>query len=360
MTPRSFRKKNSDLKDVCVEQEVIKMATFTCLTCHVAFFKFELQREHYKSDWHRYNLKRKVAELPPVTAENFQQRVLSQQSNLPTGEQDNAQYCQYCRKHFSNQNAFSNHLNSKKHVEAVEKKGNGNISIVDQKNVRNAEKNNELVAVNAKELSSQQIKDAQNLLKKLETQSLSSSTKTLKNTKNVSTCDDSSDEDEDMEDWEDVEGEPLGLEECLFCSTVSSDLSENLQHMTDVHSFFIPDIEYLVNLEGLISYLGEKVGTGFICLWCNEKGKSFYSAKSVQQHMVDKGHCKLLHEGSVLEEYAEFYDYSTSYPDHSDNEVASDEEIEINEINGEGYQMVLPSGATIGHRSLMRYYRLVY
>ena len=37
-----------------------------------------LQKEHYKSDWHRYNLKRKVADLPPVTAENFQERVLAQ------------------------------------------------------------------------------------------------------------------------------------------------------------------------------------------------------------------------------------------------------------------------------------------
>jgi len=46
-----------------------------------------------------------------------------------------------------------------------------------------------------------------------------------------------------------------------------------------------------------------------VCLWCNEKGKSFHSTKSVQQHMVDKGHCKLLHEGDVLLEYTDFYDY---------------------------------------------------
>jgi len=42
----------------------------------------ELQKEHYKSDWHRYNLKRKVADLPPVTAENFQQRVLAQKEQV--------------------------------------------------------------------------------------------------------------------------------------------------------------------------------------------------------------------------------------------------------------------------------------
>jgi hypothetical protein len=30
-----------------------------------------MQREHYKTDWHRYNLKRKVVDLPPVTAEGM-------------------------------------------------------------------------------------------------------------------------------------------------------------------------------------------------------------------------------------------------------------------------------------------------
>jgi pre-60S factor REI1 len=45
------------------------MMTFTCISCHVAFKEPNIQREHYKTDWHRYNLKRKVVDLPPVTAE---------------------------------------------------------------------------------------------------------------------------------------------------------------------------------------------------------------------------------------------------------------------------------------------------
>jgi hypothetical protein len=32
----------------------------TCVACRVVFAKPDLHREHYKSDWHRYNLKRKV------------------------------------------------------------------------------------------------------------------------------------------------------------------------------------------------------------------------------------------------------------------------------------------------------------
>ena len=57
------------------------------------------------------------------------------------------------------------------------------------------------------------------------------------------------------------------------------------------------------------NFTGEKVGVGHLCLWCNEKGKSFHSTKSVQQHMTDKGHCKMLHEGDVILEYTDYYDY---------------------------------------------------
>ena len=64
-----------------------------------------------------------------------------------------------------------------------------------------------------------------------------------------------------------------------------------------------------MKLPNFILFTGEKVGVGHVCLWCNEKGKSFYSTKSVQQHMQDKGHCKMLHEGDVILEYTDFYDY---------------------------------------------------
>ena len=70
------------------------MSAFTCISCRVAFAEPELQRAHYKTDWHRYNLKRKVAELPPVTAENFQSRVLAQRAQVNIHSQI---YMEYCR-----------------------------------------------------------------------------------------------------------------------------------------------------------------------------------------------------------------------------------------------------------------------
>lgn len=51
---------------------------FTCVTCNIAYNDADLQRDHYKTDWHRYNLKRKVAELPPIPYEAFQEKLEQQ------------------------------------------------------------------------------------------------------------------------------------------------------------------------------------------------------------------------------------------------------------------------------------------
>lgn len=87
------------------------------------------------------------------------------------------------------------------------------------------------------------------------------------------------DDDDEMEDEEEEEEEMMDQEEgdsaaqsdpqpaalpgsipvtdCLFCSHHSKSLMKNVAHMTKVHSFFIPDVEFLVDLKGLIRYLGE-------------------------------------------------------------------------------------------------------
>ena len=49
----------------------------------------------------------------------------------------------------------------------------------------------------------------------------------------------------------------LGIEECLFCSFQSPSMEENISHMTLQHGFFLPDLEYISDLEAFISYLGE-------------------------------------------------------------------------------------------------------
>ncbi|MEQ2209886.1 hypothetical protein XENOCAPTIV_005374, partial [Xenoophorus captivus] len=99
-------------------------------------------------------------------------------------------------------------------------------------------------------------------------------------------------------------------------------LLKNVAHMTTVHSFFIPDVEFLVNLKGLIRYLGEKVGAGNVCLWCNEKGRSFYSTEAVQSHMIDKSHCAKIGHRSLMRYYKQRFGMQrTVVLSHSRNAV---------------------------------------
>ena len=72
---------------------------FTCLACQIAFYSAELQRDHYATDWHRYNLKRKVAELPPITSEVFAQKLIDQQAQSQS-DADKASFraeCYVCK-----------------------------------------------------------------------------------------------------------------------------------------------------------------------------------------------------------------------------------------------------------------------
>ncbi|KAJ6661419.1 hypothetical protein lerEdw1_015048 [Lerista edwardsae] len=399
------------------------MASYTCITCRVAFKDADIQRAHYKTDWHRYNLKRKVADMPPVTAENFQERVLAQRAGLEEQKKPTATYCAACSKRFSNFSAYENHLKSKRHLElekkvvqAVSKK----VELLNEKNLEKglAQENVDKDAMNA---AIQQAIKAQPSSSPKKVPLLpggtAGSTAAVESRsplqgrergekpprlqwfeqrarKLATEQSEDEGEDEDLEEgWEDVdsdededleseegqmEGIPDEAEErasgkdhlgneaipvtnCLFCSHHSSSLMKNVAHMTKVHSFFIPDIEYLVDLRGLIQYLGEKVGVGKICLWCNEKGKSFYTTEAVQAHMNDKSHCKLFTEGDAALEFADFYDFRSSYPDYQKGgEVEMPEELpsERNlEYDDESMELILPSGARIGHRSLMRYYK---
>jgi hypothetical protein len=47
----------------------------TCITCRLTFASADEQKSHYKTDLHRFNLKRKIAQLPPVNEETFEQKM---------------------------------------------------------------------------------------------------------------------------------------------------------------------------------------------------------------------------------------------------------------------------------------------
>ena len=66
---------------------------------------------------------------------------------------------------------------------------------------------------------------------------------------------------ETMQEGEDEDEEPPEVNPCqsLFDNHISSSPSENLSYMQQHYSFYLPDMEYLTDLEGFLGYSNEKV-----------------------------------------------------------------------------------------------------
>uniref|UniRef100_A0A7S3LSN4 C2H2-type domain-containing protein n=1 Tax=Palpitomonas bilix TaxID=652834 RepID=A0A7S3LSN4_9EUKA len=52
-----------------------RSAAMTCRSCKAVFDSADSQREHYKSEWHAYNLKRKVSGMGPITFQVFKAKL---------------------------------------------------------------------------------------------------------------------------------------------------------------------------------------------------------------------------------------------------------------------------------------------
>lgn len=376
------------------------MSTFTCITCHVAFAQTELQREHYKTDWHRYNLKRKVAGMPPVTASKFQDKVKEHRIATETDKEAEGITgfcCKLCQKRFGSHKAFENHRNSKKHKSRENNHLHGVEETISREDDMSREKGDVIIMEEAKVkkiLSDVKADMAQpRILRSNDTETSSKVFASGDNPriqwfkKQAKALEDPADDDEwedvdeddmeeecddDVEIDEDADIESLSSEvlagmkqrnismnECLFCLRKAQNMASNIIHMSKQHGFFIPDVNFVTDLEGLLKYLGEKVGVGNVCLWCNEKGKAFYSISAVLKHMRDKGHCNMFVTGDAALEYADFYDFGTMDADdgYDDSEYDEEDVIEQSPTESQELELILPSGASIGHRALMKYYK---
>ncbi|RKP20236.1 hypothetical protein ROZALSC1DRAFT_12959 [Rozella allomycis CSF55] len=299
--------------------------SFTCISCQVVFGTPEEQRTHHRTEWHRYNLKRKCAGLPPVTAENFATRTLDQNKMDGVKTKTETFFCVCCKKSFSSDNAYQNHMQSRKHKE-----------------------------VNIKHTAMMEASEAGSVVES----TVASTTPRLTERYWIKKFEDARTEEELTMIVEEKAkaARVLEIEECLFCNHKSENLEDNLQHMSVSHSFFVPDLEYVIDLEGLIKYIGEKVSMHNMCLYCNGKGRNFYSLESTRKHMIDKGHCRLLWDDEADMNILEFYDYSSSYPDAMEVE---DEDAPIHEsifVDSDG-TMILPSGTQLGNRMYKKYYK---
>ncbi|AGO12196.1 AaceriAEL165Cp [[Ashbya] aceris (nom. inval.)] len=312
------------------------MSSYTCNSCALAFESSEAQRMHMKSDWHRYNLKRRVAQLPPIDESTFNEKVAA----LATVEQQPPSSKEMRRRQ---REALLE--KKKKLLEMARQSMLQNMgdelkvdieSLVAEKlGAAAVEPEPEAAFVEAPEMSAEEQHEqlmAEKIKNKVE----------------------------------------IPLEACLFCpKRTHASFEENLEHMQKKHGFYIPEQKYLIDKHGLVKYLSEKIGLGNLCLCCSFQGRSL---EAVRAHMLAKSHCRIPYESEDEKlEISEFYDFSSTYAeldaaanadddqwedvDSDADSDSGDEELPQELIYHDGVELHLPTGVKVGHRTLQRYYR---
>ncbi|KAL1594387.1 pre-60S factor rei1 [Paraconiothyrium brasiliense] len=307
---------------------------FTCNTCQVAFRSSELQRSHMQTDWHRYNLKRRVASLPPLSSEVFTEKVLANKASAAAtaAKASFEKSCAACQKTYYSENAYNNHLNSQKHRANVAKAGLDDTASVTGSVMSSAFSLGESMASTADseatELDPEAERDFSEVVDGIKNTNLDAaepvsrrptrphqSRATDKPDHPLSpTATNGSAKEEDtasVASSNKIQTDPV--QDCLFCNYRSPNFALNLHHMGRHHGMFIPEREFLVEPESLIKHLHDKIYEQHECLKCH---KHAHSSHGIQTHMRDRGHCMIGFEtDEELVEIGEFYDFRSSYPD---------------------------------------------
>lgn len=378
------------------------MSVAACQACRVAFDSAEDQRDHYKGEFHRFNLKRKMVHLKPVTMEQFDQHQQKAEAEARRGAQgQNEQLlCRVCPgKRFATRATFEQHAKSKQHLKQAAKVRNAqasaagddaaelaedmkradvvdvDVNVDDDDDVDIADDNEnapEIVAtagaapvlVDESSVPVVQLKQsAANASTRLSAarpvlagssvplENLPVSVDGLEDAQTAALTPEQEEEEIERLIVERIRTAPrLPLTACLFCPKILEGTGDNFEHMAEAHSFFIPALERLVDAEGLLKYLGEKVAVGYECLECNGRGRAFQSLEAVRTHMIEKSHCRLDWFGNE-QEYLEYYDYTLG-----DGEEPKPTIVDLEP----GISLTLSNGKELGHRDLNVYYKQNY
>uniref|UniRef100_A0A7S3YE33 C2H2-type domain-containing protein n=1 Tax=Lotharella globosa TaxID=91324 RepID=A0A7S3YE33_9EUKA len=319
--------------------------SFVCNACNCNITSVEQRSEHYSSYWHRYNVKRSCESLPPVSKEVFEKKL----SEMTKTKQSVTLQCFVCRKTLASKKSYDHHMRSKRHLQKAANRSGASTPGMSRQVSNNAQASS----------------DKKQPLDSAEAQ----------NPANAVVGAEGGAEEKEINSAPKVEkkAEPVPLKHCLFCGESCDTLEGTLKHMLKAHSFYVPYVQFLVSVEGFMKYLGEKVGLGRQCLYCN---RCFKDLEAVRQHMRDVGHCKLsFRDEEDKEEYQDFFhvpepgeaegegesegegegDNKSTKPESKALVLAEPEGVasEITELG----EIVMKDGRVLGHRSLARYYK---
>ncbi|KAL6873845.1 hypothetical protein ACP4OV_013927 [Aristida adscensionis] len=330
-------------------------AAATCNACNAGFGDDVQKRLHYRSEWHRYNLKRKVAGVPGVTEALF----LLRQAALAAVSMSNSgpmlYSCAICGKDYRSSKAHTQHLNSRSHLIRVSQEPNASIAgttIVKPLPERVPPRGSSAV-------EDYDYGDEEEWAE-IDPCELDLADET---TSNMQLDEHSSKSDDEM-----GEPEELDTSVCFMCDLKHGTIEDCMVHMHKKHGFFIPDSEYLKDPNGLLAYVGLKVKRDFVCLYCGDRCKPFHSLEAVRKHMDAKGHCKLRYGDGGDDEDADledFYDYSSSYVDVEGRQLIAADDISNNiDLRSSASELVITNKSEkgtririLGAREFVRYYR---
>ena len=340
-----------------------------CNSCQFAIRTQDDRQTHYKSEWHRYNVKRRCAGLPPFSLPTFTEQLSTLQQRRDAAAQAGGGgvkvrvKCEVCGKVFASKASYDSHLLSKKHIKMTEQQG-ADADVVEEDEAAADEAGSE--DWDMVEHKEDEVKDntTPQLLEEKQApppaaidSSLASATAqlSLSATPTSSAVDDEkglSTESTEYDGYTLQAGEsPIPLLSCLFCSQTFSTLSDSTSHMHRQHGFFIPFPSQLASVDGLVQYLGEKVGIGHCCVYCSAR---YGSTSAVRQHMREKSHCKVrLDSEEDEEEYADYYDFGVA-DKAGEGEARSGRRLVGMTDAGE---LLMTDGSTIGHRQYQRVYQ---
>ena len=311
-----------------------------CNHCLYVSKTYEEMKEHYKSEFHKYNLNRVTMNLAPLSFEDYKRKkdfFMKKMEEKKKAEESlklksQNLFCEICSKKFNSSKKLEEHLNSKNHLKNKAKK--------------DEEKKDEISEISTS--SKNEIKEPKN--KEPE-----------KTTLDDITC-------------------------CLFCNFKSDNLKNNFYHMVQMHNLEIPFIFYIKNYEELIKILAKKIFVYHACFTCDTQ--RFETIRSLQRHMLSKGHT-VINDKDLDEFLYKYYDIKKLLSIKDKNKRKSKEfkilslrakvakvlneknlegdeweEIKSNEDEDEYEPMTLPNGelllengTTLGNKEFKIYYK---
>jgi len=268
------------------------MATFSCNTCNLQFRSLEELKQHYESELHQENVKRRVAGAAPLSQAQFRRR---QQGGASTTASQAQYVCKICNKKFNSIQTLRSHLDSAQH-KAKKAEYEARKAVFAQRNAGGCG----TACLDSPEVPSPKHVDPLPPAKEAEEEP-------------EAVEEESEAEEDSLEPYLPTplgrvpEDEDLQVGDCLFSNQRFASMEESLCYMAIEHGFVLPLCDRITDLEGLMAYLARKVNAG-MCLVCGDK--HFYDTReAAQKHMKAVGHGMImLHEG----EYSDFYDATPS------------------------------------------------